>query len=630
MRNRLLLFFMLIASVACGQTTGSFDTTLNFMSANRTLSIHVPTNYSSSSPAKLMICLHGLGDNSTNYRNALINSLAWNTHFPNTIFVCPAASTPNSDFYLPAGYEDIVAASVQMIKQVYTIDTTEILLQGFSLGGRAALKYGLDHPLQFKGLLLNTPAVQGVKNALNGISVFTFNYNNAGQIPIYITHGETDYLYTSAIDSTMEQLILNDAPARLIRVSGLGHTIPAFTQMPGLGNFFTTPESAGPDAELFRLQVPGQSCQVSAQTNALFRNTGNTPLNSAQLQVNYNGNPQTFNWSGTLQPFEHAWINLPTLTLSTGKKMLDVSIQSVNGVADTFLMNNQRIDSIVAFSGGLPLTQSEGFEAGVFPPAGWLAERYNEDWTYFDIDDQVKKTGSFSTYAFNSIFIFDNQGRKAEMVSPPVQLNLSATPSISFDYAFNYVRYTPPYFTAQTDFTDTLEVLISTNCGQSFQSIFKKWGDQLATFANPNLNPLNIQAVFINPKDSNWKRIELDLAPYASATEAMVKFSYISGLGGNINIDNILFNNVPLSTSNQEGKAAIEVYPNPAQRQLHINHIPSDALNRSIRLHDYTGKCILQKSISEAQEQVILDLPELTPGVYLLRVGQFTKQIIIE
>lgn len=630
MRNPLLLFFMLMASVAFGQTTGSFDTTLNFMTANRTLSIHVPTSYSSSTPAKLMICLHGLGDNSTNYRNALINSLGWNTHFPNTIFVCPAASTPNSDFYLPAGYEDIVDASVQMIKQVYTIDTTEIILQGFSLGGRAALKYGLDHPTDFNGLLLNTPAVQGVKNALNGIPGFTFNYANASQIPIYITHGETDYLYTAAIDSTMEKLILNNAPARFIRVTGLGHAIPAFTQMPGLASFFSTPESAGPDAELFRLQVPGQSCQPSAQTKALLRNTGNTALNAAQFQVNYNGNPQTYSWSGNLQPFEHAWINLPMLTLSAGKKMLDVSIQTVNGVNDTFPMNNQRIDSITAFTGGLPLPQSEGFESGTFPPAGWMAERYNEDWTYFDFDDQVKKSGNYSTYAFNSIFIFDNQGRKAEMVTPPVQLNLSATPSVSFDYAFNYVRYTPPYFTAQTDFTDTLEILVSTNCGQSFQSIFKKWGPQLATFANPTLNPLDIPSVFINPKDSNWKRIELDLAPYASATEAMIKFSYISGLGGNINIDNILFNNIPLSTSSQELDASIQVYPNPAHRQVSIRHIPNNLQGRQISLHEVSGKSILQKNIPDAQEEYVLELPELTPGVYVLRVGQFVKQIIIE
>ena len=68
--------------------TGSVSATISFNGADRNLACYIPKNYDSTKTYQLMICLHGLGDNSTNYRNALINSLAWNTNFPNTIFVC--------------------------------------------------------------------------------------------------------------------------------------------------------------------------------------------------------------------------------------------------------------------------------------------------------------------------------------------------------------------------------------------------------------------------------------------------------------------------------------------------------------------------------------------------------------
>jgi predicted esterase len=625
-----LMLFLSSTLISLAQTTGSFDTTIQFMSANRTLSFYVPTNYNPGTPAKLMICLHGLGDNSANYRNYLINSLSWNLHFPNTIFICPAASATNADFYYPAGHEAIIPTAVNIARQVYQIDTTEMLLQGFSLGGRAALKYGLDSPSHFKGLLLNTPAIQGVKNALNVYPAFLFNYANASQIPLFITHGETDYLYTAPIDTCVEKLILNNGLVRMYRYPGLGHVIPSYNLMSQVSTFFDTPASPGFDAELFRIQIPGQTCQTSINPQCLLRNTGSNTLNAAQLEYTYNGIPQTTTWTGSLSPFQHAWVNLPTLSSVSGKQMLDVKILQVNGYADTFLMNNERTDSVLYYLGGMAIPQSEGFEAGKFPPDGWRAERYGDEWTYFDLDDQVKKSGLYSVYAFNTIFLFDNQGRRAEMVSPPIQLNSTATPTVSFDYSFNFTRYTPPYFTTQTDFTDTLEILVSTDCGQTFQSVFKKWGGQLATFASPIMNPLNVQAVFVNPKDSNWRKEIIDLSPFTSATEAMVKWRYISGLGGNINIDNILFNNVPLSNEEASIQAPLTIYPNPAKSFVQISGLSTGSDEHRVMLYSMTGSKHVDQVFQANAGTYQLALPQLSPGVYTLLIDGEKRSLLIE
>jgi len=212
----LLLLWLSLNKKTSAQTTGSYDTTIAFMSGTRAMSVYVPTTYTAGTPHKLMVCLHGLGDTCTNYRNALIGTLAWNTNMPNTIYVCPEASSRNADYYFPTGAEAIVQASIDYARSLYNIDTNEIILQGFSLGGRAALRYGLDNYSKFKALLLNTPAIQGVKQALNG-TPYPFNYANARNIPVYITHGGTDQLYTGPIDTACMNLILNDCPAILHR-----------------------------------------------------------------------------------------------------------------------------------------------------------------------------------------------------------------------------------------------------------------------------------------------------------------------------------------------------------------------------------------------------------------------------
>jgi len=170
LRYTLLLSCFLVCNLLPSHAqakTGSFDTTISFLGSTRKLSCFVPTNYTAANKYRLLVCLHGLGDNSANYRNSLISGLGWSTSFPNTIFICPEAATTTSDFYSPAGGEAIVQKCIDLGMANYHIDSSDVILQGFSLGGRAALRYGLDNYKKFKGLLLNTPAIQGVKNALN-------------------------------------------------------------------------------------------------------------------------------------------------------------------------------------------------------------------------------------------------------------------------------------------------------------------------------------------------------------------------------------------------------------------------------------------------------------------------------
>jgi pimeloyl-ACP methyl ester carboxylesterase len=611
----LLLLCLNVSNKTVAQSTGSYDTTITFMGSPRAVSMHVPTTYSASTAYKLMICLHGLGDTCYNYRTSLVASLAWGVNMPNTIFVCPEAANRNGDFYYPAGGDAIIQASIDFARATYNIDTTDIVLQGFSLGGRAALRYGLDNYNRFKGLLLNTPAVQGVKEAING-GAYNFTYANASNIPIYITHGADDILYTAPIDSAYEQLVLNDGIVRYFDFPGVGHSIPPIAGIINFVSFFDTPAHAGFDLDVVSTTIAQRSCVPTLPATCLVRNTGESTIHTISLDYTVAGSTLSHTWTGTLAPFQHAVISLPTISSPIGNQTLNVKVASLEtSVTDTVLFNNEQTVPFQIVGSGMPLPLNEGFE-GTFPPANWVQYKAGDVYSAWDIDNTVKKTGTGSMASFNTILIFDNAGRKDEMASPLLDLTSVPSPHMTFDVAYNYNHYTPPVTTIDTVFADTLLVQISTDCGDTYATVYKKGGAELATFSSPILNPLSIAASFISPAASNWRTEDINLAAYATNDKVIAKITYISALGGSINIDNVSFNNGGLAVE-AISREDIRVFPNPASNYVNISG--GGAQIDEVTIQDITGKMVWTNGRVKSHN-ITVDLEGLANGVYTARV----------
>jgi pimeloyl-ACP methyl ester carboxylesterase len=604
------------------QRTGSFDTTVAFNGKPRAASMFVPASYNPANKYRLMVALHGLGDTCSDYRNALISSLRWDTNIPNTIFIMPEAETRNSDLYSSAGSEEIIRESMLFAMSQYHIDTANVVLQGFSLGGRGALRYGLDHPTTFKGLLLNTPAVQGVKEAVNGHpAAYSFDYSNAYRIPIYIVHGAADITYGSAIDSTYEQLVMNDAPVRLNRIAGMGHTLPAFARMQDFIEFFNTPGHAGLDLDLVKLSMPARSCQASVEPTLLIRNSGRDVITAGTVRITVNnGTPTTYSASGggALPSFASLELPLPVQALTAGTNTITVEVMQLNGsVTDTVVANNKVTATIDYTPAGARLPLNEDFEGATFPPAGWMLQEAGDFYTAWSQDNVVAKSGKNSAGTFNTILIFDNAGRSEGLISPLLNLQSASRPQLSFDLAYNYHRYTPPYFTANVDFADTLDVQVSTDCGDHFTSIFHKGGADLATFAQPIINPLDINSCFIDPTAADWTRISLDLNSYATAQNAVLKFNYISALGGSINIDNVSI--AGTTDVKSSAQASFRVYPNPATDQLTID--PGTEAVTQVVVLDAAGRSMLNVPHQAQNTQPFsIDLRALPAALYTVQL----------
>ena len=73
---------------------------------------------------------------------------------------------------------------------------------------------------------------------------------------------------------------------------------------------------------------------------------------------------------------------------------------------------------------------------------------------------------------------------------------------------------------------------------------------------------------------------------------------------------------------------SISIYPNPASSELIIGGDLSHL--KEIQLFDIAGRMVMKQSIAGSQGNRIIDLPKLSPGVYMLRMGMQMERVVIK
>lgn len=614
--------YLILMAAACflgkevaAQQTGSFNSSVTFNGAARTLANFVPLTYNAAQPHKLVIGLHGMGDNAAAYRNVLVNSLAFGTAFPNTILICPdGGNDQGRDFYQPAGDELIIEEAINFARSNYNIDTNEIILQGFSLGGRSALKYGLENAAKFKALLLNTPAIQGVKEAANE-GAFTYNFTAANELPVYVTIGDNDPLYNEPVNRIIAQLAAHNGRVAYKIFTG-AHMVPGFQNYP-YSAFFNQPFSNGLDAGIYKLTVPERSCNSTIAASVLLQNTGNAGIDSVQLVYGIGNDLDTVNWQGNLAQQQSVMIPLPAYNagnLSTDHYDFQVSVTGINQhVADTFTDFNttQQMVHVMPETLSIPFYERFSNEASLSKWAFKNSGDFILPFEYYEEDAAL--------FSLNSIFIFDNSGTREEAISPKLDLRNQGNVYLHFNVDYNYVQYTANVL-ADTVFADTLEVLISTDCGATYSSLFKKAGADLSGHSEPLMNPLSLDAIAVAKDESKYRSFTVDVSQFAGQENVSFKFSYISALGGYIYLDDVSVTNSPVSTKDVAiaQPAAVQIFPNPADRSLQVT-LNNGKLIDAVTAYNITGQEVLNIPGSGSGAQQI-NVAHLPAGVYWLQL----------
>ena len=244
------------------------------------------------------------------------------------------------------------------------------------------------------------------------------------------------------------------------------------------------------------------------------------PGNSVQFSDLSTGTITSYSWSFPGGTPSTSTASNPAVTYSTtGNYTVTLVVTGPSGTSTEVKTN-------YISTRGINLPLSENFESGTYPPVSWSE--------YDDGSDGIKWQLSSSASGFgtgtNSI-MFDNwnnntNGKKDEIRTARIDGNNYASLALTFDVA--YWEYN------NSAYKDTLQVLISTDCGSTFTPLYTKGGAVLSTV------PGQSSSSFI-PTSSQWRKDTILLNSYIGQS-FILAFRNIGRYGNNLFLDNIAVN----------------------------------------------------------------------------------------
>jgi hypothetical protein len=365
--------------------------------------------------------------------------------------------------------------------------------------------------------------------------------------------------------------------------------------------------------------IPPRSCQSSFNTVLKLRNRATSPLNNIQIVYSFDNSPANlYNWNGNLNSYDTSLITLPVYNLSPGVHEIMVYCKNPNTSADLNLLNDTLKFNFVNYSTGLPLPYFEGFEGNNFPPNNCTIK--NTDLGYsFQKENFTTAIGCTDNYCLR----LDNRAciksypeieqycvrPYDELILPNINLSSSSLPILTFQHSYNNFLNS-----GGVQFTDTLEVLISTDCGMSYTSLFQKQDSLLCTsypFSGAHYFPSNT---------NEWRIDTISLSSYNHIDNAMLKFrvkGYHSGYGNNIFIDDINISN-SVGVKELDVLKSIKIRPNPTNK---IVLFESDINGLKVEVVDMLGKQIEVNITKYEFNKWKLDFQNVEVGAYFIKMS---------
>ena len=210
-----------------------------------------------------------------------------------------------------------------------------------------------------------------------------------------------------------------------------------------------------------------------------------------------------------------------TVTMgSTGGNITVTPISSCgNGTAATLAVSTA--------GGSTPLV--EGFETAV-PPTGWTLNNADNSTTW------TRTTTAFATgtaSAKMTCFGYATAGAKDELAVSPLSFVGKVNHTLTFKHAYAWLDKNG----TNNDKRDSMQVLISTDCGNTWTQLFYKGGNTLSTLTSG----AGLGTAF-TPTSGQWLNNSIDLTAYDGQASVIIKFVAINRNGNNLYLDDININ----------------------------------------------------------------------------------------
>ncbi|WP_028870847.1 T9SS type A sorting domain-containing protein [Psychroserpens burtonensis] len=287
----------------------------------------------------------------------------------------------------------------------------------------------------------------------------------------------------------------------------------------------------------------------------------------------------------------------PQVTFTTtGSHVVTLTVTNAAGIqsSDSITVDVLAIESTAVM---------EDFETEFVPQNWTLNTTGNFTWTY---NNTVGGFGTTTNSMSVNNFVVSDVGAYCDAIIP-INLSNTSTSNSTLTFDVAYALYADNY-------ADALEVLVSTDCGETYTSVYNKLGADLATAPNTTEQ-------FV-PTADQWRTESIDLSAYIGSDSVFIAFRNINGYGQVVYVDNI---NLGSTLGVEETILnTLTVFPNPVSSSGALtvkNNLEDDI---EFKLFSIQGKLVGTR-FTQSNTPIPLAPWNLSTGVYLYSIRSSNK-----
>lgn len=357
--------------------------------------------------------------------------------------------------------------------------------------------------------------------------------------------------------------------------------------------FIEISEDALPEIEFFA----SDSVFCTGQTISLFDYSTVCP-NAWEWEIT----PSTFEYvNGTNANSQHIDIEM------SDHGIYSITLTVANDNGNTTITKEDYL-----LAGGVSLPFAEDFEEGNFTDRGWEVVNPDDDitWKLFNVGgNEGEKAAGINLYNYLSIF------KRDQLITPSMNLSSIDEAYLSFDHAYAQ--------SGNTQYTDSLLVKITTDCGENWTTILELGENGAMSFATHT--PL--ESNFIPETFDDWCGTVINapcntvnISQWTGNPDTRIMFESVRLTGNNLFIDNVvvsLTTSIPVAKEKED--SPVQLFPNPASEMVSVRLEEGHQFN-NLRVMNAQGKLVYTQQIQEGQQMLTLDLSNRPKGLYFISV----------
>jgi len=287
------------------------------------------------------------------------------------------------------------------------------------------------------------------------------------------------------------------------------------------------------------------------------------------------------------------------------------------GIGDMYTLNDTLSKVIIS----IPTTSepiAEGFESTTFPPTGWTVVNPDGGLTW-QKTTIAARSGGASVYINGFKDSINNS--KDDLYTPVMTYATADSLSLNFDVAATTYSYPG---SAEVPM-DTLEVMLSNDCGLTYTSLYKKWGAELQTIGNAN-QPQTEE--FFPNSARYWRNESIDLTAWVARSPILLMFRNTNNFKNN----NIFLDNINVKTKTLPAilkSQGYTIYPTPFSTTFTIQHYLAPRDLRSMGVFNSVGQMVVTQNFGSngASSMINVDMSHFANGMYTVVLYYATKTV---